>query len=125
MSKVTLSQVQRVLDKVKTALKRKGSKTIAGLAKIFRSFDSFDGDNKVDSSEFFVGLKGIGVELTRTESDTLLSFFDKDEDGCIDLDEFLVGIRGQLNERRKDIVLKAFYKFDKNCSGKISTSELY
>ena len=116
--------VQAVLEKVKESLKKRGSKTIAGLARTFRALDSYDGNRKVDSSEFWVGLKENGVELTHLESDALLDFFDTDRDGCVNFDEFLVGIRGQLNEKRKDIVLKAFFKFDKDCSGTITSADL-
>jgi calcyphosin len=116
--------VLEILDKVKTALKRRGSKTIAGLGRTFRALDSYDGNKKVDSQEFNVGLRENGVDLTQEESDALLAFFDKDGDGCINFDEFLVGIRGQLNERREAIVMKAFLKFDKNCSGEITVEDL-
>ena len=116
--------VIEILDRVRNALKRRGSKTIAGLGRTFRALDSYDGNKKVDSEEFRVGLRENGVELTQAESDALLSFFDKDNDGCVNFDEFLVGIRGQLNDRRKDIVLKAFLKFDKDCSGHITADDL-
>ena len=116
--------VLEILQKVKAALQRRGSKTIAGLGRTFRALDSYDGNKKVDKDEFNVGLKENGVELTNAESDALLTFFDKDGDGHVNFDEFLVGIRGQLNERRKDIVLKAFLKFDKDVSGGITIDDL-
>ena len=118
------SDVLEILSKVKAALQRRGSKTITGLGRTFRALDSYDGNKKVDSSEFNVGLRENGVELTQAESDVLLTYFDKDGDGCVNFDEFLVGIRGELNERRKDIVLKAFLKFDKDCSGAITADDL-
>ena len=118
------ANVLEILDKVKAALRRRGSKTIAGLGRTFRALDSYDGNRKVDAQEFNVGLRENGVDLTQDESDTLLSFFDKDGDGCVNFDEFLVGIRGQLNERREAIVMKAFLKFDKDCSGEITVEDL-
>jgi len=42
----------------------------------------------------------------------------------IDYDEFLVGLRGHLNPKRKALVDKAFLKFDKDCSGKITIADL-
>ena len=60
-----------LLEKVKAALRKRGSKTIAGLARTFRALDSYDGNRKVDASEFWVGLKENGVELTHFESDKL------------------------------------------------------
>ncbi len=116
--------VIEILDRVKAALKKRGSRTIAGLGRTFRALDSYDGNRKVDAEEFNVGLRENGVELTQEESDKLLTYFDKDGDGHVNFDEFLVGIRGQLNERRTDIVQKAFYKFDKDCSGHITGDDL-
>ena len=116
--------VIEILEKVKSALKRRGSKTIAGLGRTFRALDSYDGNKKVDSEEFNVGLRENGVDLTQEESDALLHYFDRDGDGHINFDEFLVGIRGKLNERREAIVMKAFLKFDKDCSGSITAEDL-
>ena len=116
--------VLEILDRVKAALKRRGSKSIAGLGRTFRALDSYDGNKKVDAQEFHIGLQENGVDLSQEESDALLSFFDKDGDGNINFDEFLVGIRGKLNERREAIVMKAFMKFDKDCSGEITAEDL-
>ena len=116
--------VLATLDKVKTALKKRGTKTIAGLGRTFRALDSYDGNRKVDADEFRVGLRENGVDLTQDESDALLSYFDKDQDGHVNFDEFLVGIRGALNERREAITMKAFLKFDKDCSGYITADDL-
>ena len=119
------AEILEILDRVKAALKRRGSKTIAGLGRTFRALDSYDGNRKVDSEEFRVGLGENGVDLTQAESDALLDYFDKDHDGHVCFDEFLVGIRGKLNERREAICLKAFLKFDKDCSGEITIDDLY
>ena len=116
--------VLELLDRVRAGLKRRGSKTIAGLGRTFRALDSYDGNKKVDSEEFQVGLRENGVDLTDAESSALLSYFDKDSDGHVCFDEFLVGVRGQLNDRRKDIAMKAFLKFDKDCSGFITIDDL-
>ncbi|CAI2381398.1 unnamed protein product [Moneuplotes crassus] len=116
--------VIEVLDRVRAALKRRGSRTIAGLGRTFRALDSYDGNKKVDAEEFSVGLRENGVDLTQEEADALLTYFDKDGDGNVCFDEFLVGIRGRLNERREAIALKAFLKFDKDCSGAITVDDM-
>ena len=119
------AEVLAILDKVKAALKRRGSKTIAGLGRTFRALDSFDGNRKVDAQEFYIGLQENGVEITQAEASALLTFFDKDGDGHVNFDEFLVGIRGQLNAKRQAIVDKAFLKFDKDGSGQIDRNDLH
>ena len=47
----------------------RGASTIRSLARVFKSLDSYDGNRKVDTSEFFIGLQEVGVKLTRQESD--------------------------------------------------------
>ena len=64
--------VIELLDRVKAALKKRGSKTIAGLGRTFRALDSYDGNQKVDSEEFRVGLRENGVDLTQEESDVIV-----------------------------------------------------
>ena len=113
-----------VLQKVKVALHKRGSRTIAGLGRAFRAFDSFDGNKKIDAREFKTGLKDIGVDLTQKESDVLLAFFDKNGDGCVDISEFLIGIRGELNDVRRKVTLQAFEKFDRDKSGIITIEDL-
>ena len=119
------AEVLVILDKVKAALKKRGTKTIAGLGRTFRSLDSFDGNKKVDSQEFYIGLQENGVDITQAEANSLLTFFDKDGDGHINFNEFLIGIRGQLNAKRQAIVDKAFLKFDRDGSGKIDRNDLH
>ncbi len=119
------AEVLAILDKVKAALKRRGSKTIAGLGRTFRQLDSYDGNKKVDAQEFYVGLTECGVEISQAEASSLLTFFDRDGDGHVNFDEFLIGIRGQLNAKRQAIVDKAFLKFDKDGSGQIDRNDLH
>jgi len=119
------TEVLVILDKVKAGLKKRGTRTIAGLGRTFRQLDSFDGNRKVDGQEFYVGLTECGVDITQAEASALLTFFDKDGDGHVNFDEFLVGIRGQLNAKRQAIVDKAFLKFDKDGSGKIDRNDLH
>ena len=43
----------------------RGASTIRSLARVFKSLDSYDGNRKVDASEFFIGLQEVGVKLTK------------------------------------------------------------
>jgi len=70
------------------------------LGRAFRIIDNLDGNRKIDSQEFFVGLQELGVKINKTEADALMGYFDSNGDGCINFDEFLVGIRGKLNPKR-------------------------
>lgn len=105
-------------------MNQRGAKTIRSLGRVFRSLDSYDGNKKVDSSEFFIGLREIGCGLSQEETKSLLNLLDTNKDGSIDFNEFLIGVRGQLNNRRQAIVDKAFLKFDKDGSGVINALDL-
>eukprot|EP01017_Pseudomicrothorax_dubius_P046382 TRINITY_DN8164_c0_g1_i2.p1 TRINITY_DN8164_c0_g1~~TRINITY_DN8164_c0_g1_i2.p1 ORF type:complete len:194 (-),score=74.01 TRINITY_DN8164_c0_g1_i2:152-733(-) len=112
------------LQKVKAAVEARGAKTIRSLGKVFRAMDSFDGNRKVDRSEFAVALREIGVSIAKADEDALFALLDVNRDGTIDFEEFLVGIRGRPNQRRMAIIDKAFLKFDKDCSGVINAKDL-
>ncbi len=53
---------------MKKALESRGAKTIRGLGRVFRTFDSYDGNKKIDRQEFYVGLCEMGVEVSRNEA---------------------------------------------------------
>merc|ERR1712176_107035 len=101
----------QVLEKMRAQINARGAKTIRGLGRVFRNFDSFDGNHKVDAQEFFSGLKEIQVNVTEAEAKALMTILDTNGDGHIDMTEFLVAIRGTLNAQRQAMVDKAFLKF--------------
>ena len=119
-----MSDLISLLDKMKQQLRSRGAKEFRGLARVFRNMDSFDGNHKIDSEEFFSGLREIGCDVTEEEAQVLMDFFDKDSDGKVSLTEFLVGIRGTLNEKRQAAVDQAFLKFDKTCDGVVDAADL-
>ena len=100
-----------------------GAKTIRSLGRCFNAMDT-DKNRKVDAQEFFVGLNQCGCDLTKEETDCLLSHFDTNADGCVNFDEFLVCIRGCLNANRQECVDAAFCKFDRDGSGCITAADL-
>jgi hypothetical protein len=50
-------------------LTARGATSIRGLGRSFKLFDSYNGNRKVDSQEFFVGLQENGVKITKAEAD--------------------------------------------------------
>ena len=50
-----------VLEKVRSQIQARGAKTIRGLGRTFRNFDSFDGNHKIDAEEFYSGLCEIQI----------------------------------------------------------------
>ena len=65
-----------------------------------------------------------GCNLTKEETDLLLSHFDTDKDGNINFDEFLVGIRGSPSAPRKAVIDAAYSKFDATGDGVITAADL-
>jgi Ca2+-binding EF-hand superfamily protein len=49
-----------------------------------------------------------------------MKYYDIDGDGNIGYEEFIRGLREPLNERRTNMVKKAFEQMDKDGSGKIT-----
>jgi Ca2+-binding EF-hand superfamily protein len=116
--------VTEILTELRETMARRGSKTIREMGRVFRSMDSFDGNKKVEQSEFLTALQEFGVNLPRGDAQTLFRYFDRDGDGTLNFDEFLVGIRGKPNARRQVMVDKAFVKFDRDASGYIDANDL-
>ena len=69
-------------------------------------------------------MKDFKVVVTNDEVDAIFSYFDSDGDGSINFDEFLLGLTGPLNERRSNLVLKAFKLMDKTGDGQVTIEEL-
>jgi len=116
--------VLEVLNSLREQLSKRGSKTIRNLGRTFRALDSFDGNRKVDRSEFAVGMRENGVNLSAQEYNILFDYFDRDKDGTMCFDEFLVGVRGSPNARRQAMVDKAFLKFDRDGNGYVDANDL-
>lgn len=53
-----------------------------------------------------------------------MKYYDKNGDGSISYEEFVAGLREPLNERRLNIVKKAFASLDKTDSGRIPVSAI-
>ena len=61
----------------------------------------------------------MGATVSKNEAALLLEYLDTNQDGVVSYDEFLVGIRGCPNERRMEVIMRAFAKFDKDGNGHI------
>ena len=84
----------------------------------------FNGNKKLDYSEFEQALAAFGIFPKKVELQALVKFYDIDQDGNISYDEFLSGLRDELSERRVNMVRKAFQMLDKDQSGKITVSDI-
>jgi len=84
----------------------------------------FNGNKKLDASEFEQALATFGFFPKKVELQALMKYYDVDGDGNISYDEFIRGLRDELTERRKAMVVKAFNILDVDRSGVINLSDL-
>lgn len=121
---VQLDVMVRELNlKFKLAIQQKGGVGIRSLRRIFKQMD-FNGNNKLDYSEFEQALAAFGIFPKKVELQALIKFYDVDCDGNISYEEFLSGLREELSERRLNMVKKAFAILDTNGSGQITVSDI-
>jgi len=109
--------------KFKLAIQQRGGIGIRSLGLIFRRMD-FNGNKKLDASEFEQALAAFGLFPKKVELQALMAFYDIDGDGNITYEEFLRGLRDELTERRKAMVMKAFAMLDKDGSGAIQVKDI-
>lgn len=93
------------------------------MGRAFRIVDD-NGNRKLDKQEFYWGIKDLGVTISKRESEILIECLDTDRDGLVNYDEFLVGVRGMPNEKRQEIIDRAFAKFDRDGNGRITAADL-
>jgi len=94
------------------------------MGRSFRIMDSVDGNRQLDKQEFYWGIKDMGVNISKRESEILIEFLDTDQSGTVNYDEFLTGIRGKPNEKRQVFIDKCFLKFDRDGNGRITAADL-
>ena len=78
----------------------------------------------MDYDEFSKALNEFKINLSTDECICLFNQFDKNGNGIIEYDELVNQIRGSMNQKRKDIVAKAFKKLDIDQSGFIDMDEI-
>jgi len=64
----------------------------------------FNGNKKLDYSEFEQAMAAFGIFPKKVELQALVKFYDVDGDGNISYEEFLSGLRDPLTERRMNMV---------------------
>jgi len=107
----------------KLAIQQKGGVGLRTLKVIFKRMD-FNGNKKLDSSEFEQALAAFGIFPKKVELQALMRHYDVDGDGNISYDEFIRGLRDELTERRKVMVNKAFAMLDRDGSGQINIQDI-
>lgn len=93
--------------KFKLAIQQKGGVGLRSLRRIFKRMD-FNGNKKLDASEFEQALGAFGLFPKKVELQALMRYYDIDGDGNVSYEEFINGLKEPLSERRLAMVKKAF-----------------
>eukprot|EP01060_Flectonema_neradi_P041415 TRINITY_DN9832_c0_g1_i2.p1 TRINITY_DN9832_c0_g1~~TRINITY_DN9832_c0_g1_i2.p1 ORF type:complete len:318 (+),score=80.04 TRINITY_DN9832_c0_g1_i2:100-1053(+) len=104
-------------------LQRSGSCGFRGIRKTLQTMDQ-NGNGQLEKCELAEGLENFGISLTGPQMDIVFSYFDKDRSGSVSLTEFLSGVRGPMNNRRTELVKKAYKLLDKNCDGTVTMDDI-
>jgi Ca2+-binding EF-hand superfamily protein len=90
---------------------------------MFKILDN-NGNRQIDMSEFYWGLKDLGISITEEDAQSVLTSFDTDGSGAVDFDEFLRVLRGDLNSFRINLIKKAYQKLDVNGDGTVKLDDI-
>lgn len=119
-------EVKNVLLQIRDAfIERCGGVTGAFrlIGRRFRIMDD-DGNRYLSRAEFEKSVADVGLKLTKSQLDQVVSAMDVDGNGSIDYEEYLQVVRGPMNTQRKLVVHEAFEKLDLDRDGFVTLAEL-
>ena len=94
-----------------------------GLQRTFKIMDD-DNSKNLNMYEFCKALSDYGLGFSKTEQQSLFSYFDVDNSGTIVYDEFIRAVRGPMNMARKKIVAQAYKSLDKDGNGWVDINDI-
>ena len=112
-------QVKGVQRRMLTQIQTRGAASIYSLNQAFASMD-LDKSYTLDRKELMEGMLKQGLELHVDEVDHLINFYDNDGAGDINYAELVEALKHELNERRYNLVRKAFAQLDSAGKGSVS-----
>jgi len=83
-----------------------------------------DRDFKVSEYEFVKAMRDYGIGLQESEYKKIYAEMDTNRDGTVSIDELIRAIIGEMNEFRKNLVIEAFKKMDRDGSGELTLNDL-
>ena len=86
------------LIKIMTLVAIKIEEKFHSIGKAFLFFDH-DGDHKISKTEFYKGIEGLRVKLSKDDVEHVFEYMDHDEDGALNYKEFC----GFVEEKRRNI----------------------
>jgi len=83
-----------------------------------------DGSHSLSEFEFAKACRDFKTGISEENVPILFNMFDTNRDGTLSIDEFIMAVRGDLNERRLEMVKKAFNVIDKDGSGILDINDI-
>jgi Ca2+-binding EF-hand superfamily protein len=83
-----------------------------------------DRSNSLSIQEFEKACKDYKMGMTKEDISVLFKVFDRNRDGTVDYNEFLRFVRGDLSAKRRELVVKAFRKLDRDQSGALEVNDI-
>ena len=102
-----------IFSKLKDEINGRG---IRGIMSMRRNFMIGDEDNSknINLNDFKKYCNDYRIELNDDEINSVFNKFDKNENGVINYENLINELIGEMNNFRKEIVRRVFYKFNKN-----------
>eukprot|EP01029_Cantina_marsupialis_P029648 TRINITY_DN781956_c0_g1_i1.p1 TRINITY_DN781956_c0_g1~~TRINITY_DN781956_c0_g1_i1.p1 ORF type:complete len:300 (+),score=98.12 TRINITY_DN781956_c0_g1_i1:78-977(+) len=125
MEALRTDTAESAMENLKLQMSRKPKvfSNLSVLGNVFRSSD-YNGNKKLSVEEFEDCLAFLGLFLPRPQINAIFKKFDLTGDLQMHYDEFLVGLKGDMNERRQDMIERAFNILDKDGSGELTVHDL-
>lgn len=85
---------------------------------------SFNGENKINATDFFNVLSACGLNLIKEDAVLICKFIDRDNSGLLNFEDFNYALRGKPNEERQEAIDLVFNIFDKERTGAADAKEM-
>ena len=113
----------QLVEMFKQKLIQRGARGIFGMQRVFKVMDD-NNSGTLDIQEFWKALCDFRLAISQEECRALFDKFDLNQDGEVSYNELMSDVAGEMNQFRKDLVLRAFKKLDRDGSGKIDMRDI-
>ena len=115
--------LDELLVALRADLRKRGSRTIAGIGRKFRICDD-NGSGTLNRAEFAKGMRELGAGFGDDEVHALFAMFDRNGTDSVDFEEFVRVARGELSARRRHLVAMAYAVLDQDGSGAVDIHDI-
>lgn len=113
----------QLVQMFKDMLAQRGARGIFGMQRIFKIMDD-NSSGTLDIQEFWKALCDFRLDVSQAECRALFDKFDMDGNGEVSYDELMYAVAPDLDQFRKDLVMRAFKKLDRDGSGTVDVRDL-